>query len=384
MAQNDPTLQEQIDALMKRFEEINNLFIMKVAEQILKIGELNATSMHRIAIMAEMNNNILEINRKLAQTVQASIPELYQIYQHALDDLYFDPRFERALKNTPLSDAAKGRLEQFVRSVSRQTAGTMQNISNTTIASEKYRHAIDTATLSVSSGMTDYQAATRGVVRDLGYNGLQIQYPSGYHKRLDSAVRQNVIDGARQIAIQGSEIMGEDLGYDAVELSAHLRSAPDHEPIQGRVFLKEEFEKMQSQQPFEDIDGKRYAAIRRPIGQWNCMHIPMSFSTKYSSRKYTNEQLDAMAEANAAGCEIGGRHYTIYQCTQMMRELETKVRREMEVANMARAVNDTVLRKECQRRINAMNRRYLDIAKAAGLKPRRERMYVPGFRMVKV
>lgn len=384
MAQRNPTLQEQIDQLMHRFEEVNDLFIEKVAEQILMIGELNATSMHRITIMAEMNQNILEINRRLAQAVQLAIPDLYQVYQNALDELYYDQRFERALKNTPLSDAARGRLEHYVQSVSRQTAGTLQNISNTTIASEKYRHAIDTAVLAVSTGMTDYQAATRGVVRDLGYNGLQIQYPSGYHKRLDSAVRQNIIDGTRQIAIHGSEIMGEELGYDAVEISVHLRSAPDHEPIQGHVFLKEEFEKMQNQQDFEDVDGRRYAAIRRPIGQWNCMHIPMSFSTLYSTRKYTDAQLADIAAANEAGCEIGGRHYTIYRCTQMMREIETQVRREMEAANMARAVNDMDLRRDCQRRINALNRRYLNIAKAAGLKPRRERMYVPGFRMVKV
>ena len=147
---------------------------------------------------------------------------------------------------------------------------------------------------------------------------------------------------------------------------------------------KEEFEKMQSGQPFEDVDGRQYDAIRRPIGQWNCMHFAMSFSTRYSVRKYTNAQLEAMAAANAAGCEINGRHLSLYRCSQTMRELETQVRREMDAANAARAAGDADLRRDCQRRINSLNRRYLDIAKPAGLKPRRERMYVRGFRMVKV
>ena len=114
------------------------------------------------------------------------------------------------------------------------------------------------------------------------------------------------------------------------------------------------------------------------------MHFAMSFSTLYSVRKYTNTQLEAMAAANAAGCEINGRHLSLYRCSQTMRELETQVRREMDAANAARAAGDAELRKDCQRRINSLNRRYLDIAKAAGLKPRRERMYVRGFRMVKV
>lgn len=383
MAGRDPTLQEQIDLLMRRFEEINDYFIQKVAEQVLTIGELNPTSMHRIAIMAEMNQNIMDINRRIAQTAQMAVPDLYRIYQRALDDLYYDPRFERALLNTPLSENAKRRLEHFVQSVSRQTAGTMQNLSGTTIVTERYRRVIDSKVLSVSSGLDDYGSATREAIKDLGYNGLQIQYPSGYHRRLDSAVRQNILDGAKQIAMQGSAIMGEDLGYDAVEISAHLRSAPDHEPIQGHIFLLSEFEKMQSGQPFVDINGRQYAPIRRQIGQWNCMHYAMSFSTKFSKPRYTTEQLDAMAEANEAGCEIDGRHYSMYKAGQIMRDLETRIRREMEAANAGKAVGDMELRKQCQRRINAMYKRYQEIARASGIKPRGDRMRVPGFRMVK-
>ena len=369
---------------MEQFAEVNRFFIAKVAEQILRIGELNATSMHRIAVMAQMNADMAEINRMIAQAVQIAVPQLYQIYQKALDDLYFDPRFVRALKETPLSLGARKRLEQYVQSVGRQTAGTMQNLSNTTIASQTYRKTVDKAILATSSGMTDYKSAMREAVKELGYGGVQVQYPSGHHRRLDSAVRQNIIDGTKQIAHHGSQIMGEELGYDAVEITAHLRSAPDHEPIQGHVFLKAEFEKMQSGQPFTDIDGRNYAAIRRAIGQWNCMHVPMSFSTKYSKRKYTNEQLNQMAEDNAAGCEIDGKRYTIYECGQMMRRIETQVRREQEAAIAGMSVGDMDLRKDCQRRINALSRRYGEIAKQSGITPRKDRMYVPGFKMVKV
>lgn len=373
-----------IDALMEQFAEVNRFFIAKVAEQILRIGELNATSMHQIAVMAQMNADIAEINRMIAQAVQIAVPQLYAIYRKAMNDLYFDPRFARALKETPLSLGAKKRLEQYVQSVGRQTAGTMRNLSNTTIASQTYRQTVDKAILATSSGMTDYRSATREAVRELGYGGVQVQYPTGYHRRLDSAVRQNIIDGTKQIAQHGSQIMGEELGYDAVEITAHLRSAPDHEPIQGHVFLKAEFEKLQSGQPFTDVDGRTYTPVRRAIGQWNCMHVAMSFSTKYSKRKYTNEQLNQMAEDNAAGCEIDGKHYTIYECGQMMRRIETQVRREQEAAIAGMAVGDMDLRKDCQRQINALNRRYLEISKQSGITPRKDRMYVPGFKMVKV
>ena len=377
-------IEKRVDILMKRFEEVNAFFIATIAEQVMKAGKLIPSTINQLTIMADMNENIAAINRKLADALRMTMPDLYDLYRDAMNDHYTDPRFARALQENPLSDLAKARLRHYTGAVSRQTAGTMMNLSNTTIVSQVYRHTMDNAVLAVSSGLTDYRSATRQSIRELGHNGLQMQYPSGYHRRLDTAIRQNIIDGAKQIAQQGSIMMGEELGYDAYELSAHVRSAPDHEPIQGRVFLISEFEKLQTQQPFEDVDGNHYEAIRRPIGEWNCMHIAMAFSTKFSKRQYTDTQLAKWADDNEKGCMIGGKHYTIYQASQLMRQIETQVRREKDTANAARIAGDEDLRRECQIRINNLARKYQEVVNASGLKSRKERMAVEGFKMVKV
>jgi hypothetical protein len=243
---------------------------------------------------------------------------------------------------------------------------------------------MDKAILAVSSGLGDYQSVTREAVQQLGYNGMQVVYESGYHRRLDTALRQNIIDGANQIAQHGSDLMGEELGFDAYEISAHARSAPDHEPVQGHVFSKAEFAKMQAGQDCWDVDGNHYAGFRRPIGEWNCMHLAMSFSTQYSVRRYKDDQLRGWAEDNARGCEIGRKHYTTYEATQLMRKLETQIRREKDVANAARAAGDDKLREECQRKINTLSQTYTQVSKAAGITPRRERMRVNGFQPVKL
>lgn len=384
MPNNKPTIDEQISKLMERFDEVNDFYIEKIAKQILTIGEMNQSSINRVVIMAEMNANMAEISARLAKALKQSVQDLYKIYQQAMQEAYTDPRFARALTETPLSDAAKGRLRQYTRAVNLQTAGTMQNLSNTTASSAQYRQIVDKAVLAVSSGLDSYQTATRESIRQLGYNGMQVVYESGYHRRLDTAIRQNIIDGANQIAQHGSDIMGEELGFDAYEISAHARSAPDHEPVQGRVFLKEEFEKMQSGEPFEDVDGNHYDGFRRPIGEWNCMHLAMSFSTEYSVRRYTDEQLKAWAEENAKGCEIDGKHMTTYQAVQLMRRIETQVRREKDAANAARAAGDDQLREDCQKRIDALSRKYTQVAKTAGITPRRDRMSVNGFKPVKI
>jgi hypothetical protein len=262
----------------------------------------------------------------------------------------------------------------------------MQNYSNTTAVSDTYKKAIDKAILAVSSGVTDYQSATREVVREIGYSGMQVHYESGYHRRLDTAIRQNIIDGTNQIAQNASLMIGEEIGdeFDAVEISAHAMSAPDHEPIQGRVFLLEEFNKLQSGEPFSDVDGNHYDAIKRPVGEWNCKHIAMSFSTAYSKRRYTDKQLREWAAANAKGCTVNGRHYSIYYASQLMREYETEIRRQKDAAVAAKSAGDMKLRRQCQIKINALSRKYNEIASQAGLQPQRQRTSVEGFRAVKV
>ena len=378
-------LEAAIKQITDRLDDVNRLYIKKIAEQLLRIGELNASSINRLILMTEMGANIQEITRELAHATALNLRDVYQIYQAALNDSYTDPRFREALESQPLTPAQSERLTWLAQNVATQTAQAMVNLSNTTAIRQTYKDALDKAIAATAVGLTSYTEAARSIIRELGYNGLQVRYESGYHRRLDSAVRQNIVDGVNQINQNASLAMGEMLGYDAVEISAHANSAPDHEPVQGRVFLLKEFEKMQNGEDFRDVDGHFYPGFPRPIGEWNCMHIAMSFSTQHSIRRYSDEQLKQWKQDNAKGCEIGGKHYTLYQARQLMRQLETKVRREKDAANAARLNgNDMEARREHQKTINALTKKYYAAAKAAGLTPRSARLSVEGFKMVKV
>ena len=378
-------LEAAIKRITDRLDEVNRLYIKKIAAQLLKIGELNATSINRLIIMTDMGADIREITRELAQATAMNVRDLYKIYQAALTDTYTDPRFKEVLKSRPLTPEQNARLTQFAQNVSTQTAQAMFNLSNTTAIADSYKEAVDKAITATAAGLTSYNEAARDIIRELGYNGLQVQYESGYHRRLDSAVRQNIIDGVNQINQNASLAMGEALGFDAVEISAHANSAPDHEPVQGRVFLRAEFEKMQAGQDFYDVDGHHYEGFNRPIGEWNCMHIAMGFSTEHSIRRYTDEQLEQWKKDNARGCEVGGKHYTMYQARQLMRQIETKVRREKDAANAARLNgNDMEERRARQKTINALSKQYYAVAQASGLPARSARLSVEGFKMVKV
>ena len=276
-----PELERAIAAIMKRLQGVNALYIRKIAAQIKRIGELTPSSVNRLVAMADMGADINEIREQLRLAVGASAKELRDIFQKALTETYNDPRFAAYLEDHPdaIQPEAEERITRYASAVYQQTAASMYNLSNTTAITLGYRNAIDRAVLAASTGVGSYTEAMRDTIRELGRAGMQVTYASGYKRRLDTAVRQNIVDGVRQINKQASMMIGEELGYDAVEISAHARSAPDHEPVQGRVFLKADFENMQAGLPFRDVNGHLYQGFKRPISEWNCRHIPLSFST---------------------------------------------------------------------------------------------------------
>ncbi len=372
--------------IVKIFSDLNTAFITKIARQIKKIGELGQASINSLIVMREMGADIADINRQLINATGLSQRALMEVYQAALNDQYTDKRFQDFLQTAPAPVVVQGysRLNQLAHLSAVQSLGTIQNLANTTVVDSAYRDAVDKAVLAAASGLTDYQSATRSILRTVGENGLQVQYESGIRRRLDTAVRQNVTNAVKQLAQQSSLMIGDMMNDDAVELSAHLRSAPDHEPVQGRVFLLAEFDKMQNGAPFADVDGHTYEGFKRPIGEWNCGHHVHSFNTKTSTRIYTDAQLADFASRNNEGCEINGKHVTTYEASQIMREIETKVRRQKDVANAAREAGDKTLQIECQKKINRLAAQYEAIAKAANLPLHKDRMAVEGFRMVKV
>lgn len=393
----DEELNRLTQLIAKRYSELNEYYITMIARQIKTIGELNPRSLDRVAQMVRMNANIDEIMLRLKELTELTAKDVREIMERVAEDELLDTRFKgyySAKSGVPEEELtpdiaeqyagtdARERLRRTALSMAAQTAGKIVNLSNTTAVSEPYREAVDKAIMAVTEGVTSYTEATREVVRSIGESGMQVVYESGYHRRLDTAVRQNILDATGQLAQNAAVMVGEALDYNGFEISAHAMSAPDHEPIQGHVFLREEYYKLQQDSPATDADGVTFPAMRRPIGEWNCRHFAYPFDTRYSKRTYTPEQLQKFIDDNKRGCTVGDRHMTLYEASQLMRSLETKIRREKDTAVAAQAAGDEGLRTDCQIRINDLSKTYKEVTEASGLKPRRERMTVEGFRRV--
>ena len=377
----DKQTEEVIRKILLRIDGVNAQYLQKVGEQIKILGKLNPSSVRRLSQMHIYGANSKAIQKALSEALSMGAQEVQELLAQAAEEEYATTIFRSVASGAdPIQMADNPQLQKYIEAISRQTAQTMENYSNTTNIDTGYREVVSQAVDAAARGVADYNSAIRDSMRKLGGDGLRVTYESGVTRRMDSAIRQNILDGIRQVSQKAAEIAGEEIGADGVELSAHPFSAIDHEAAQGRQFSKAEFEKMQSGQAFTDVDGKTYDGFKRPIGEWNCHHIASFILLGIAKRRYSDELLEQWRRANHDGCEIDGQHYTVYQASQLMRKLETKIRQQKDIANLAKISGDDVLRREAQAKIRDLKRKYTEVATSAALRERRDRMVVESYR----
>lgn len=382
----DKQIADALDLIDSRYHDLITKYLQKVGKTINEIGHLNQSSINLLIQLRRMGVDNQTIERELQKVTKLTKQDIKKLYQKAAQEANTDARFEYVTKG---AEPDSVRWDALVEDIWKQTAGAMDNLANATVITDGYRNVIDDAVQAVSMGATDYNSAIREAVRRIGRNGLQVEYEATYlaadgqlkhrRRRLDSAVRQNVLDGIRQVQQRAQELIGEEIGADGVDITAHPNSAPDHEPVQGRRFDLANFQKMQSGQDFEDVDGNHYEGFERPITQWRCRHLIFYILLGVTRRMYTDELLESWEVDNQKGCVIDGKHYTNYEATQLMRDLETEIRRQKDTAVLAKASGDDLLRRECQSNINKLTKKYNSVAEAAGLRKQMGKTQVKGF-----
>lgn len=357
----------------ERMQGVTGKYINAMGEHLKAIGTLTPSDVHRLTEMRRSGLNVRRIQREITRSAEISAADLNTVFRAVAEsnekfaEQWFGSSYTPDVKGAPKMSAP---IERTLKAQLRVTAQEFKNLSQTTIQSDTYQKAVDAAVRAVRSGVADYSSTIRDVVREAGRSGLRVQYPSGLTRRLDTAVRQNVLDGVRSLNNDILQQLGNEYGADGIELSAHALCAEDHLPYQGRQFSDGDFEQLQN-------------TLDRPFGMWNCRHTMFPIILGVSKPVHTPEELAAYARNSQELIEIDGRAKTRYGWTQEQRRIETAIRQQKDVANLAKACGDDTLRREAQANINALQDRYAQISKAAGLAEQPQRMDVAGFRSVK-
>ena len=383
--------EKAIDKLENQINNINVDMLKSIGKTIYEIGKIRPTEVHKIQqIYLESALNAEEITRKIYEYTMIYNKGLeYILINEALKDIKKSEIYykHRGLKKPTLKDE---RISNKIKAINNLTMGELSNISNTSVVGLKdynnriiyypiktaYRNIIDKAIILRQSGVVDYNTAIKDTLNELGDSGLRVVYESGYSRRLDSAVRQNILDGTSQLNQEILSILGNDFNSDGVELSTHLDCAPDHLPIQGRQFSNIEYAKLQSNQPFEDAQGNSYTEIKRPIGQWNCRHLSFPIILGVNKPEYTDEQLKQMILNNNKVKSFNGKKYTGYQATQEQRRLETEIRRNKEKLILFKSAGNKQETLRIQNNITNLTKKYKNFSFEMGLTPKLDRIKI--------
>ena len=398
---NENIIDGMIQQIVNRQEEINIYVLQKIAKRLREIGKLSPNDVRKMQILVTMGTDIREMNEHLSDLADLQIKDIKSLIKVAALDNYLDakPLYDYRYKSF-IPFEKNEPLQQITRAIANQTANTYQNLSNSQATgfwvkdtknpqqlvfksiNSSYTDAIDKAIQAVQSGVVDKETAIRDTIKQLLDSGIRrIYWNSGYTQRLDTAVRRNIQDGVKQINQRIQDEIGKQVGADGKELSVHANSAPDHEPFQGHQFTNEEYEKLQSHDNFRDVHGASFTGVARIIGEWNCRHFAYSIIVGVSKPRYSAERLQEFINKNNNGyTNSQGKHLTLYECTQVQRKLETRIRYAKEEQMLMKELEDRTAQQLARNKVIMLTKEYKLFSKQCGLPTKLNRAAVPGYK----
>ena len=391
-----------VQILIDRINALNEDILTIIGNRIKQIGELTPTQVHQIKQMLMYDTDIDTIVQKLAEVTNMNVNDIYNMFEYsAKTNQDFAKQFYKARGISYIPYAQNKALKEQIRAIAKITAKEYANISRTSAIgytvkdlkgnlvfkdiSSTYKDIIDKAILNVGQGKTTYQQEMRNAIKQIGQSGLKtIDYESGRSMRLDSAIRQNTLEGLRTLTNQIQQQFGEEFGADGVEVSHHINSAPDHiDTVDGKQF---------SLNGDRVVKGKLYKdfntvnnSLDRQVSTLNCRHYIFSIVLGVNKPQYTDKQLEEDKKKNKEGFDFEGKHYSNYEGEQLQRLIEREIRKQKDVQILAKSSGDKELTLQAQTKITQLTIKYKQLCNVSGLPNQlKTRASVVGYRSINV
>lgn len=387
---------EKLDSTLERFYNRYNKFNTKVLQElgnvIKQFNGISPSQAHTIAQELKLGMKLNDLLNELSEISGKSVEDINKLFDEvAKENVNFSEVYYKAKNEKFIKYEDNQQLQNLVSAIEKQTNSLFVNIANSknigfTLKDNQgnitykpltqvYNDLIDEAVYNVSTGVKDYGSAMRNTMRQLADSGVKVHeeklgYKSGYNRRLDSSVRQDILTGLRQVNLDIQRQVGEDFGADGVEISAHSPCAEDHLNIQGRQYSNKEFEKLNGN-------------LDRPIGEYNCRHFVFSIVLGVNLPSYTKSQLARYRKGSLQEVNYKGKTYTKYEATQVQRQLETAIRKQKDRQIIARSSGNKEEIGLAQQKISQLTTEYNSFSKVAGLDTYKNRLSVSGYRRVK-
>ena len=426
-------LQEKLLSVFdKRYQDYNTKVLEELGNVIKQFKDLTPSQAHKLAQQLKYNTTVKQLLNELSKISGLSVKDLKVILEKvAKENIGFaDVYYKSRGLETPIYSQNKA-LQRLVSSVYNISGAEFKSIAKSTgfrllgdngeplllDIDETYKYVIDKCVVAISQGKETYQQAMRSTLNQLSDSGVRkIDYANNYSRRIDSSVRMNVLDAVREVSNQSQMLFGEEFDYNAVEVSHHSNSAPDHSnndiengkfDIDGHQFvklniLKEQIKNgMEKEITLKDIDdvnhrvkckGKWYYDfdyinnnLNRPVSTMSCYHYIFSVVLGVSRPQFTDKQLEEDKKKNNDGFEFEGKHYTFYDGEQLLNRIALEIRKNKDTQIMAKSSGDDDLILSSQTKITQLTTKYRQVVKVSGLPNKlATKGWVPGYKRTSV
>lgn len=352
-----------------------------IVRRIKQYGKITSTADWQINRLVALGNSSEDIEKMLKETLDASYPEMFELYDKVIDWEYVRNKdiYEQInAKFIPYEENEQ--LQQLTDALRRQTQEELENITRSlgfyldygngnrvlTPLAQVYHGYLDNAVMDIAIGAFDYNSTLRRVVTQLTNSGLRtIDYASGRSYRVNVAARMAVMTAVSQITGKISEYNAQKLGTEYFEVEWHAGARPTHAVWQGRVWSKEQL---------YSVCG--LGTVTGLLGA-NCYHTYYPFFPGISERNWSDEWLDAKNREESEPKEFNGKRYTLYEAKQRQRQMETAMRAQREKVKLLQAggadKDEVILHKaKYQGQINEYSR----FCRKMSLTEERERIYL--------
>ena len=370
------------DKIAARYIGLEERILQDIARRIKKTGEITSTADWQINRLRILGYSSEDIEREIKKTLDASYPEMFELYDKVIDWEYVRNKDIYEQINAEFIPLEKNeQLKQITDAIIQQSLEDLENVTKSlgfyldyngkkvlTPLSQVYSNYLDNACYDIVTGAFDYGSVLRRVVTQLTNSGLRkIEYGSGYASRVEVAARRAVMTGVANLAGEIADYNAKKLGTEYFEVEWHAGARPTHAVWQGRVWTKEQL---------YSVCG--LGTVTGLLGA-NCYHTYYPFFPGISQRNWSDEWLEAQNRKESKPKELRGKEYTLYEAKQRQRQMETAMRAQREKVQMLQeggADPDEVMLQKAK--YQGQLNEYAVFSRKMGLKEERERIYIDG------
>lgn len=352
-----------IDRLANMYSIIETNLLLKIARSFKINEEFSNSDVWRIQKLLDMGAFTQDAINYIAKATEQTPELIWQALQEIKMDRINTKTLNKVFEDgkiliNPYEIANRDIFNQIINIAYNELNDTFIDMSKKIEESTKraYLNIVEQTALATSTGEMSYDEAIRDSITRLGNQGITIltysEKDTGNIRRYDieGTVRREVLTATRQLSVQLSLQLADDIGAEYIKLSEHLACRPTHYDWQGLVIRRADLVRVTD-----------YGSITGLCGI-NCKHyIEPYFGDNIPNKLVNIEQENGtitQAYANDSDKKISKETATSnYNKSQNQRYLERGIRRWKRKLELYKTIGDKEKAQEAKFKLEEWNQK---------------------------